>query len=73
MVHLDYFPPWWFVLHYLMQSIVVLLITLFTWTEAGTPEAVAILRSIMKASRWLEMMSSRAIFSNAKLEVKSEI
>lgn len=85
MVQLDSLPPWWFVLHYLMQSTVVLLIALLTRARAGTPEAVAILRSVMKATRWLEMMSSRDLSSkrawvvcmnllsiyDAKLEVKS--
>ncbi|KAJ5982701.1 hypothetical protein N7451_012801 [Penicillium sp. IBT 35674x] len=59
MAYLDNLPPWWIVFHYLMQSIVVLLIELFTRTQTGTPEAVGILKNIGKATGCLEMMSSR--------------
>ncbi|KAJ5982076.1 hypothetical protein N7451_012176 [Penicillium sp. IBT 35674x] len=59
MAYLDNLPPWWIVFHYLMQSIVVLLIELFTRTQTGTPEAVGILKNIGKATGWLEIMSSR--------------
>ncbi|KAJ5950100.1 hypothetical protein N7454_001684 [Penicillium verhagenii] len=63
MAHLDILPPWWVVFHYLMQSTVVLLVELFTRAEAGTPEAVGILRNVRKAMGWLEMMSSRDLSS----------
>ncbi|KAJ5982394.1 hypothetical protein N7451_012494 [Penicillium sp. IBT 35674x] len=59
MAHLKDLPPWWVVFHYLMQSIVVLLVELFTRAQTGTPEAVGILKNIGKATGWLEMMSSR--------------
>jgi hypothetical protein len=59
MAYLKDLPPWWIVLHYVMQSTVVLLIELFTRAQTGTPEAVGILKNIGKATGWLEMMSSR--------------
>ncbi|KAJ5652616.1 hypothetical protein N7507_010042 [Penicillium longicatenatum] len=59
MAYLKDLPPWWIVLHYVMQSTVVLLVELFTRAQTGTPEAVGILKNIGKATGWLEMMSSR--------------
>ncbi|KAJ5771989.1 transcriptional regulator family: Fungal Specific TF [Penicillium odoratum] len=57
--YLNHLPPWWVVFHYLMQSSVVLLGQLFTRARAGTAEAVAIIQNLIKATGWLELMSTR--------------
>ncbi|KAJ5670089.1 uncharacterized protein N7477_005452 [Penicillium maclennaniae] len=51
--------PWWCVLHYVMQSTTILLIELFTRTQPGTSEAVALAKKIQKALRWLREMSTK--------------
>ncbi|KAJ5809461.1 uncharacterized protein N7503_001679 [Penicillium pulvis] len=51
--------PWWCVLHYVMQSITIILVELFMRTESGTIEAAALLDDIRKAVHWLREMATR--------------
>lgn len=49
--------PWWCILHYVMQSITVLLTEFFIRAEPGTPHCGVVQEGIGKACRWLYEMS----------------
>lgn len=51
--------PWWCVLHYIMQSISVLLIALLNQSQLGTSTTVSICEKVEKAIRWLGEMSTK--------------
>ncbi|KAJ5160694.1 uncharacterized protein N7482_007698 [Penicillium canariense] len=51
--------PWWCILHYIMQSMTILLIELFARTQPGTPEAARLVAKVQKAARWLREMSTK--------------
>jgi hypothetical protein len=51
--------PWWCVLHYVMQSMTIILVEFFLRTESGTMEAADLLDDIRKAVRWLREMATR--------------
>ena len=57
--YLENLPPWSYVLHYLMQSVSVLLIRLLAQNQVGDDEASTIVKSLEKAIRWLEFTSAR--------------
>ncbi|KAJ5688971.1 hypothetical protein N7462_003363 [Penicillium macrosclerotiorum] len=49
--------PWWCVLHYVMQSMTVILTQLIVCTEPGSPDATTLISKIGKALRWLREIS----------------
>ncbi|RAL13747.1 putative C6 transcription factor [Aspergillus homomorphus CBS 101889] len=49
--------PWWYLLHYLMQSITVLLHGLLLLTKPGSAAYRNVLDRVQKSSRWLTEMS----------------
>lgn len=50
--------PWWCILHYVMQSITVLLTEFFIRAEPGTPQCRRVQGGIGKASHWLYEMAA---------------
>jgi hypothetical protein len=59
-IDMDWFyrtTPWWSVLHYIMRSMTVLLVELFTRTEPGASKAGQLVKQIRKALSWLQAMS----------------
>jgi hypothetical protein len=55
--------PWWCVIHYIMQSIAVLLSGLFIQTQRSNIDAARIRENFRKAIRWLSEMSTRDALS----------
>ncbi|KAJ5642674.1 hypothetical protein N7490_006674 [Penicillium lividum] len=51
--------PWWYVLHYIMQSSTILLIALSTQYQPVISEATNIAEKVKKATRWLNEMSAK--------------
>lgn len=51
--------PWYYVLHYVMQSTSVLLIALFNQDQLGTSATINIGEKVEKAIRWLGEMSRK--------------
>lgn len=49
--------PWWCVLHYVMQSITILLVELFKRAQHESTEISDLTEKVQKAIRWLRMMS----------------
>ncbi|KAJ5701803.1 hypothetical protein N7488_009351 [Penicillium malachiteum] len=69
-IHLLYqVSPWWAILHYMMQSTIVLLIQLFMRTEPGTVEAAGLMKDIQKAIQWLGEMATRDVSAQRALSV----
>ncbi|KAF9887022.1 hypothetical protein FE257_010638 [Aspergillus nanangensis] len=59
--------PWWFVLHYLMQSTAVLLTELLLLAKKGSTKYKRVLDKITKSCRWLAEMSPKdASFQRAQ-------
>ena len=56
---LYHISPWWFILHYLMQSTTVLLTELFIRARPGTPQYSKVQENIDKANTWLCEMSAK--------------
>ncbi|KAE8375444.1 fungal-specific transcription factor domain-containing protein [Aspergillus bertholletiae] len=60
--------PWWCVLHFLMQSIAVLLTELLFLTKAGAAQHKTDWEKVSKVSRWLAVMSAKDLsFQRAQL------
>ncbi|KAJ6100708.1 hypothetical protein N7499_000338 [Penicillium canescens] len=51
--------PWWCVLHYIMQSVTVLMMELVARSEEGTPESAGVEVMIRKAILWLSEMATK--------------
>lgn len=51
--------PWWCILHYLMQSMTVLLTELLIRAQPGTPRYRKVQENINKAIHWLREMSAK--------------
>ena len=51
--------PWWCILHYLMQSMTVLLTELFIRARPGTPQHRMVQENIDRAIHWLREMSAK--------------
>lgn len=58
-VWLLHFSPWAYVLHYLMQSLTVLLIYLFIKEKPKTDKSAMVIESVNKALHWLHDMSRK--------------
>jgi hypothetical protein len=53
--------PWWCALHYLMQSITMILTESFIRTRLGTIRTISIMPKLRKAIAWLKEMSERDV------------
>jgi hypothetical protein len=51
--------PWWCVLHYIMQSVTVLMMELVARSEEGTPRSTGVEVMIRKAILWLKEMATK--------------
>ncbi|KAJ5147916.1 hypothetical protein N7476_000571 [Penicillium atrosanguineum] len=57
--YMESLPPWSYVLHYLMQSVSVLLMRLLARNRVEDEETAGIVKSLEKAIRWLKFTSAR--------------
>lgn len=65
--------PWWSIVHYIMQSSTILMVSLAGQVELGFARLEETSRSIKKACRWLQEMSRTDEFSRRAWNVFHEV
>ncbi|KAJ5214893.1 hypothetical protein N7468_010572, partial [Penicillium chermesinum] len=65
--------PWWCILHYIVQSLTILLIELFTRSHPGTIESLGLAKDIRRAMHWLREMAARDSSSHQAFSVFRDI